>query len=91
MLTPRQVIDAYYLEVRCKLLEIVAIMDRYDRACQREPAAAPEDDARLKKCRQSLSILNQPQAEANRAEQIALVFSDPVAGGQRAEGRGQTG
>lgn len=78
MLTPKQVIDEYYLEVRCKLLEIAAIMDRYDRACQRNPAAAPEDDARLKKCRQSLAILHQPQADPNRAEQVALVFSDPV-------------
>ena len=80
MLTPRQVIDAYYLEVRCKLLEIAAIMDRYDRACGREPDAAPENDPRLKKCRQSLAILNQPQPDPNRAEQIALVFSAEAKG-----------
>lgn len=77
MLTPRQVIDEYYLEVRCKLLEIAAILDRYDRACGRDPAP-PEEDARLRKCRESLAILSRPHEEANRAEQVALVFSDPV-------------
>ncbi len=77
MLTPKQVIDEYYLEVRCKVLEIAAIMDRYDRACVRA-SADPTDDPRLAKWRQSLAILNQPQAEANRAEQVALLFSDPL-------------
>jgi hypothetical protein len=77
MLTPKQVIDEYNLEVRCKLLEIAAIMDRYDRARVRA-SADPTDDPRLARWRQSLVILNQPQVEANRAEQIALLFSDPL-------------
>ena len=78
MLTPRQTLDEYGLEVRCKLLEIAAILDRYDRACQRDPENAPEDDVRLARFRRSLAILSEPQAEPNRAEQVALVFSHPA-------------
>ena len=75
VLTPKQVIDAYYLEVRCKVLEIAAILDRHDRAA----AAAPEEaggDARLARCHEALALLNAPQLSPNRAEQIALIFSD---------------
>ena len=78
MLTPRQTLDEYALEVRCKLLEIAAILDRYDRACQRHPDDAPPDDVRLARFRQSLTILSESQAEPNRAEQIALLFSHPA-------------
>jgi hypothetical protein len=79
MLTPSQVVDEYYLEVRCKLLEIAAIMDRYDRAKERDPSAAIDDDPRLAKCKASLEVLlAAPPADANRAEQVALVFSDPA-------------
>ncbi len=78
MLTPAEVVDEYYLEVRCKLLEIAAIMDRYDRSVQRGDGEALGDDPRLKQCRESLAVLNSPQEEPNRAEQIALVFSHPV-------------
>lgn len=78
MLTPPQVIDEYYLEVRCKLLEIAAIMDRYDRAKERDPSAAIDDDPRLAKCRASLEVLLDADTTPNRAEQVALVFSDPA-------------
>lgn len=75
-MTPPAVLDAYALEVRCKLLEIAAILDRYDRGCQAHPEATPEDDPRLAAFRKALSVLHTPQADANRAEQIALIFSD---------------
>jgi hypothetical protein len=77
MLNPKQVVDEYYLEVRCKLLEIAAIFDRVDRAVERTGDASARADARLQKCRDSLAILNAPTIESNRAEQISLVFSDP--------------
>ncbi len=75
MLSPREVIDAYYLDVRCKVLEIAAILDRHDRAA----AQAPEEaggDPRLARCHEALALLNAPQLTPNRAEQIALIFSD---------------
>jgi hypothetical protein len=75
MLTPKQVIDEYYLEVRCKLLEVAAILDRYDRAADRT-GETPPVDPRWERCRKSLELLNQPQKQPNRAEQTALIFSD---------------
>ena len=75
MLTPRQVVDEYYLEVRCKLLEIAAILDRYDRAVERE-GQSPAADPRWEQCRQGLELLNRPHDNPNRAEQMALIFSD---------------
>ena len=76
MLSPRQTLDEYSLEVRCKLLEIAAVLDRYDRACARDPASAAPDDPRLARFRRSLAVLSSPQDQPNRAEQVALVFSD---------------
>lgn len=76
MLTPVDVVNEYYLEVRCKLLEIAAIMDRYDRAVQRGEGEAVDDDPRLAQCREALALLNRPQEEADRAEQVALIFTD---------------
>lgn len=78
MLSPSQVIDEYYLEVRCKLLEIGAILDRYDRAVQNTGDHAHDGDPRMAKCFEGLSILAKDHAGADRAEQIARVFSDPV-------------
>ncbi len=77
LMKPNKVLDQYGLEVRCKLLEIAAVLDRYDRACAADPDAAPEDDRRLQRFRESLAVLSEPQADPNRAEQIALIFSDP--------------
>ena len=78
MLSPSQVVDEYYLEVRCKLLEIGAILDRYDRAVQRTGDHACDGDERIAKCREALSILCDSGSDANRAEKIALRFSDPA-------------
>ena len=78
MLTPKQTLDEYGLEVRCKLLEIAAILDRYDRACARDPDAAVGDDPRLARFRRSLDILSDVDATPDRAERVALVFSGPA-------------
>ena len=34
MLTAGEVVDTYFLEVRCALLELAATLDRYDRDCR---------------------------------------------------------
>jgi hypothetical protein len=73
---PTAVLDQYALEVRCKLLEVAAVLDRYDRACQAHPELTPEDDPRLVQFRQALAVLHSPQAEANRAEQVAMIYSE---------------
>ena len=76
LMPPRKVLDTYALDVRCKLIEIAAILDRYDRAAAADPQSAPRDDDRLRRFREALSILNDPQATPDRAERVALVFSD---------------
>jgi hypothetical protein len=69
-----QVVDAFYLDVRCMVLEIAAILDRYDRATVQLGDAAT--DPRWEQCSNALARLSLPYGEANRAEEIALVFSD---------------
>ena len=67
MLSPSQVIDEYYLEVRCKVLEIAAILDRYERAVERQPDQAPDKDSRMEKCCEAIAILNNTEEGTNRA------------------------
>lgn len=64
------VLDADFLEIRCKILEIAAALDRIDRA----PTHHPEHpDARLGQIRQALAALGFP--EPDRAETIQRIFS----------------
>ncbi|MBN2489658.1 MAG: hypothetical protein JXQ29_02270 [Planctomycetes bacterium] len=78
MQTPAEVVDAYFLDNRCMLVEIAATLDRFDRAVQR--AGAPPDplDPRLEKIYESLRMLSEPTATPDRAERILALFSDPV-------------
>ena len=75
-LTPEEVLQNHSLEVRCKLLEIAAIYDRYQRAGGEQPTAS--DDPRLARCTRALKLLSEYQEKPDRAEQIALMFSDPA-------------
>lgn len=74
-LNPDEVLHLYYLEVRCKLLEIAASYDRFQRAGGGDPATS--SDLRLIRCTRALALLSKPCASPDRAEQIALLFSDP--------------
>lgn len=74
MLSPQQVLDAYFPEVRAKLIEIAAAMDRYDRAGGKPNPA----DLRLRQYAESLNVLTSPAARTDRAEKIQRIFSDPV-------------
>jgi hypothetical protein len=76
MLTPNQVLDHYFLENRCMLLEVAATLDRYDRAV--EQGGDFDGDPRLEKLYQSLAILADRGAGGDRAEQLLRLFSDPV-------------
>ncbi len=77
MLNADQVLDQYYLDVRCMLLQIGAALDRYERG---GGDAMADDDGRLDRCRRALQLLGRPQPQPDRAEQLALIFSDPVEG-----------
>jgi hypothetical protein len=65
-LDSKEVLDRYFLEARCKLLDIAAILDRIDRG-------GGVNDPRLDKIRQALAILREHRA--GRAEQVQQVFS----------------
>jgi len=56
MLSPRQILDTYYLEVRRDLLEVAALLDRYDAAVERSEVTS-DDEAKLELLRRALSQL----------------------------------
>ncbi len=73
MLTPQEVLDTYYLEVRCMLLESAAFMDRYDAAVQREGAAAP-DESKLECLRDAMRLLADTAPQDSRAKSLLKLY-----------------
>lgn len=71
---PVQVLDAYFLEARAKLLEIAATLDRVDRAAAAHPEGGfSHDDTRMAFIQKALRVL---QSNApDRAEQIQRLYS----------------
>ena len=65
-----EMLNREFLEVRARLLQIAASLDRVERA-----AGNVRGDGRLQKVQQALAILQ--GAGADRAERIQLVFSRP--------------
>ncbi len=68
-MTRQQVLDLYFMDARCKLIEIAAFLDRADRG---EGTA----DFRLAAFRKALEEL--AGSGSNRAERVLLAFSDPT-------------
>ena len=73
MLTPDNVLSKYYLDTRCMLIEIAAMLDRYDRAAP--PGAAGGDD-RLDQIYQALTLLAERETPSNRSERLLNLFSE---------------
>jgi hypothetical protein len=69
-LDSHEVLNREFLEIRARLLQVAASLDRMDRA-----AGSVRGDARLQGIQRCLEILQGPGAD--RAEQIQLVFSRP--------------
>jgi hypothetical protein len=65
-----QVLDHDFLETRCKILEIAAILDRIDRAPARH---GEHPDPRLAHLRQAIEALLEPGP--GRAETVQRIFS----------------
>lgn len=63
-------LDATFLDIRSRLLDVAAALDRIDRGAA---AAAVEDDPRLQKIRQALEILQ--DHSGGRAERVQRIFS----------------
>ncbi len=70
-MTGNEILDTVFLEVRAKLLEVGASLDRVARA---DEGGTLENDSRLEKIRASLRILGDDGFD--RAEQIQRLFSD---------------
>jgi hypothetical protein len=66
----REVLDSDFLEIRARLLQIAASLDRLDRA-----EGTIESDARLERIAEALNVLS--SAKPGRAEAIQLIFSLP--------------
>lgn len=84
-LTRGQVLDLYFLEARCRLIEIAAFLDRVHQA--------PGDgDFRLEAFREALRHLTSAEGDGDRAERALLDFSDPTPEPiARAPGKGAAG
>ncbi len=65
----QQVLDQYFLDARCKLIDIAAFLDRVQRS-------EGEADFRLKAFQKAMKQLNGKRPE--RAKKVLLAFSDPT-------------
>jgi hypothetical protein len=70
-LSPRELVDEYFIENRTKVLEIAAFLDRLDRA----DAAYASKDFRMKALTEALGMLSRP---GSRLDAIQLLLSDPT-------------
>jgi hypothetical protein len=76
MLSPKQVIDAYFLEARHQLLEVAALLDRYDAAVGRGGGkGAAEGDARLQALRKALAVLADQAPAGERTVTLLELFA----------------
>jgi hypothetical protein len=68
-MTRAQVVDAYFMEHRARLLDVAAFLDRVDRA------GAGSDDFRMQAFRRCIAVL--ADGHADRARRILELLSDP--------------
>lgn len=71
-LSAQQALDRYYLEIRCKIIEIAASLDRIERGDGND---AIGQDPRMDLLTEAIGVLN-TQA-TNRAERVLKTFSLP--------------
>ena len=75
MLSPKQTLDNYYLEARRDLLEVAALLDRYDQAVSRAGQKA-DNESKLDILRDAMNLLaRSDHPEPNRTEQLLSHFS----------------
>ena len=68
-MTREQVLDMYFMDARCKLIDLAAFLDRVDRS-------DGDADFRLDAFRTAIRVLS--SGEADRAREVLLAFSDPT-------------
>ena len=75
MLSPQKTLDTYYLEARRDLLEVAAMLDRYDQAVKRDGSKA-QDESKRQSLLDAMELLSNPEhPDANRAEQLLVHFA----------------
>ena len=70
--TAQETLDREFLEIRCRIIDIAAALDRID-ASQGADTIASEP--RIAVIKDALKILPEPQTD--RAARVQVVFSDP--------------
>lgn len=70
--TARETLDRHFLEVRARILDIAAALDRVDRA---PDAASIRDDPRLQRLTDALGALT--DGSTDRVQRVQLLFSLP--------------
>ena len=70
-LSPKELVDEYFIENRTRLLEIAAFLDRLDRT---DPAYRMQD-FRMKAFVEGLAIVTQA---GGRLDRLQMLFSDPT-------------
>jgi len=73
-LTPRELVDEYFIENRTRLLEIAAFLDRLDRA---DPSYASRD-FRTRAFTEALASVAAGADGGSRLDRLQLLFSDPT-------------
>jgi hypothetical protein len=68
-MTRQQILDLYFMDARCKLIELAAFLDRVDRA-------EGESDFRVAAFQNALRELS--GAGPNRAREVLTALSDPT-------------
>jgi hypothetical protein len=69
-LTASKALDSYFLEARCKILEVAAILDRIGRG---RDVSITDNDPRVSRIRESLEVL--ADHSGGRAERVQKIFS----------------
>jgi hypothetical protein len=76
MLSPDQVVEAYFLEARHQLLEVAALLDRHDAAVAREGrGAGPTAAAKLAVLRQAIAALGDDRPVQERTVALLEIFA----------------
>ena len=68
-MTRAQVVDAYFMEHRARLIDVAAFLDRVDRA------GAGDDDFRMRAFRAAVAIVG--DGRPDRARRVLELLSDP--------------
>ena len=69
-LTANRALDQYFLDVRCRILDVAASLDRISRGGNAGEVAS---DARMERIRAALDVLS--DSSGDRAERIQQIFS----------------